>query len=311
MIDPDRRRTLLALAALAGTAVVGPAVAGASTSTQEETMQTRPIPSSGEPLPVIGLGTWQTFDVGATAAERRPLQEVLTAFVELGGRLIDSSPMYRRAEQVVGDLSAELGLRDRLFVATKVWTAGREAGIRQMEDSLRKLRSERLDLMQVHNLLDVDTHLATLAAWKREGRIRYVGATHYTASAHDEVARVITRHPVDFVQINYSVGEPEAEQRLLPLAQERGVAVIVNRPFASGSLLRRLSDRPLPAWAADIDCSSWAQLLLKFVISHPAVTCAIPATSKARHLRDNMQAGRGRLPDEELRRRIAAAALQT
>lgn len=274
-------------------------------------MQTRPIPSSGEPLPVIGLGTWQTFNVGATAAERRPLQEVLTAFVELGGRLIDSSPMYRRAEQVVGDLSAELGLRDRLFVATKVWTAGREAGIRQMEDSLRKLRSERLDLMQVHNLLDVDTHLATLAAWKREGRIRYVGVTHYTASAHDEVARVITRHPVDFVQINYSVGEPEAEQRLLPLAQERGVAVIVNRPFASGSLLRRLRDRPLPAWAADIDCSSWAQLLLKFVISHPAVTCAIPATSKARHLRDNMQAGRGRLPDEELRRRIATAALQT
>lgn len=273
-------------------------------------MQTRPIPSSGEPLPVIGLGTWQTFDVGATAAERGPLQEVLTAFVELGGRLIDSSPMYRRAEQVVGDLAAELDLRDRLFVATKVWTSGREAGIRQMEDSLRKLRSERLDLMQVHNLLDVDTHLATLATWKREGRIRYVGVTHYTASAHDEVARVITRHPVDFVQINYSVGEPEAEQRLLPLAQERGVAVIVNRPFASGSLLRRLRDRPLPAWAADIDCSSWAQLLLKFVISHPAVTCTIPATSKVRHLRDNMQAGHGRLPDEELRRRIAAAALR-
>lgn len=274
-------------------------------------MQTRPIPSSGEPLPVIGLGTWQTFDVGATAAERGPLQEVLTAFVELGGRLIDSSPMYRRAEQVVGDLAAELDLRDRLFVATKVWTSGREAGIRQMEESLRKLRGERLDLMQVHNLLDVDTHLKTLAAWKREGRVRYVGVTHYTASAHGEVARVIERHPVDFVQINYSVAEPEAEQRLLPLARERGVAVIVNRPFASGSLLRRLRDRPLPAWAADIDCSSWAQLLLKFVISHPAVTCTIPATSKVRHLRDNMQAGHGRLPDEELRRRIAAAALQT
>lgn len=310
MIDPDRRRTLLALAALAGTALAGPAAAGASASTREKTMQTRPIPSSGEPLPVIGLGTWQTFDVGATAAERGPLQEVLTAFVELGGRLIDSSPMYRRAEQVVGDLAAELDLRDRLFVATKVWTSGREAGIRQMEESLRKLRGERLDLMQVHNLLDVDTHLKTLAAWKREGRVRYVGVTHYTAGAHGEVARVIERHPVDFVQINYSVAEPEAEQRLLPLARERGVAVIVNRPFASGSLLRRLRDRPLPAWAADIDCSSWAQLLLKFVISHPAVTCTIPATSKVRHLRDNMQAGHGRLPDEELRRRIAAAALR-
>ena len=270
----------------------------------------RPIPSTGEALPVIGLGTWQTFDVGASPAQRAPLADVLRSFVELGGRMVDSSPMYGRSEAVVGDLSASVGVRDRLFVATKVWTTGARAGIAQMEDSMRKLRVDPLDLMQVHNLVDVDTHLDTLRDWKQAGKVRYVGITHYTAGAHQAVARLIAARPIDFVQINYSVGEREAEQRLLPLARERGAAVIVNRPFGGGALLGRLRDRPLPAWAAEIDCTSWAQLLLKFVVAHPAVTCAIPATSRVAHLRDNMAAGRGRLPDEDLRARIAAAAGQ-
>jgi diketogulonate reductase-like aldo/keto reductase len=268
---------------------------------------TRPIPSTGETLPVIGLGTWQTFDVAPSA--RTGVEEVLAAFVDLGGSVVDSSPMYGRSEEVVGALAATLGIQTKLFLATKVWTSGKTAGLRQMEDSLRKLHATRIDLMQVHNLVDVDTHLETLAAWKREGRVRYVGVTHYTAGHHDAVARIIAARPVDFVQINYSVGEREAESRLLPLARERGVAVLANRPFAGGDLFRRLRRRPLPAWAADIDCTSWAQVLLKFVISHPAVTCAIPATSQASHLRDNMQAARGRLPDAALRARIAAEAV--
>jgi diketogulonate reductase-like aldo/keto reductase len=272
-------------------------------------MLTKRIPSSGEMIPVIGLGTWQTFDVGASAAERQPLEEVLGAFSSLGGKLIDSSPMYGNSEEVAGDISAKLGLRQKLFVATKVWTRGREAGINQMEDSMRKLRADPIDLMQVHNLVDVGTHLKTLAEWKRKGRVRYVGVTHYTASGHDAVAEIISSQTVDFIQINYSVGEREAEQRLLPLAMERGVAVIANRPFAGGELFSRLRSKPLPGWAAEIDCESWAQVLLKFVISHPAITCAIPATSKVTHLRDNMKAGHGRLPDKELRMRIAREAV--
>ena len=268
---------------------------------------TRPIPSTGETLPVIGLGTWQTFDVAPSA--RTGVEEVLGAFVELGGSVVDSSPMYGRSEEVVGELAAKLGVQAKLFLATKVWTSGKTAGIRQMVDSIRKLRVTRIDLMQVHNLVDVDTHLDTLADWKREGRVRYVGVTHYTAGHHDAVARIIAARPVDFVQINYSVGEREAESRLLPLARERGVAVLANRPFAGGDLFRRLRRRPLPAWAAEIDCTSWAQVLLKFVVSHPAITCAIPATSQAAHLRDNMQAARGRLPDAALRARIAAEAV--
>jgi diketogulonate reductase-like aldo/keto reductase len=271
-------------------------------------MLTRQIPASGEEIPVIGLGTWQTFDVGPRAPERAALQEVLRAFVEPGGRLIDTSPMYGNAESVLGDLISALELRPRLFVATKVWTSGREAGIRQMEASMRKLRADTIDLMQVHNLVDVETHLDTLQGWKRDGRVRYVGVTHYTASAHEALAKVIASRPVDFVQVNYSVGEREAERRLLPLAQERGVAVIVNRPFGGGGLLRRLRSRPLPGWAAELGCESWGQLLLKFVISHPAVTCVIPATSQVEHLQENMQAGDGPLPDEALRARIAAEA---
>jgi diketogulonate reductase-like aldo/keto reductase len=265
---------------------------------------TRSIPSTGEALPAIGLGTWQTFDVGTSPAARAPLEEVLRRFVALGGKLVDSSPMYGSSEQVAGALAAALRLRPSLFMATKVWTSGRREGISQMEASIRKLGG--VDLMQVHNLVDVATHLDTLRGWKRDRRIRYVGVTHYTAGSHDDVARVISAWPVDFVQINYSVGEREAEQRLLPLARERGVAVIANRPFAGGDLFRRLRNKPLPTYAAEIDASSWAQLLLKFVISHPAITCAIPATARTDHLEDNMRAGYGRLPDERLRARIAA-----
>jgi diketogulonate reductase-like aldo/keto reductase len=282
-----------------------------STTTKPSTapILTCRIPSSGEALPVIGLGTWQTFDIGSSSAERAPLEEVLGTFAALGGKLIDSSPMYGNSEEVAGDIAAKLGLRPKLFVATKVWTTGKTAGIEQMEDSMRKLRAKPIDLMQVHNLVDAATHLDTLHDWKRDGRVCYIGVTHYTASGHDAVARIIASRPVDFIQINYSVGEREAERRLLPLARERGVAVIANRPFAGGDLFRRLRSRPLPAWANDINCDSWAQLLLKFVVSHPAITCAIPATSKVSHLRDNMRAAFGHLPNEKLRARIAAEAV--
>jgi diketogulonate reductase-like aldo/keto reductase len=310
MTEMNRRDALRHLGAAAAGIAAASSDAWADDAPTAPAMHTRPIPSSGERLPVIGLGTWQTFDVGTAAVERAPLAEVLREFAALGGKVVDSSPMYGASETVVGDLAASLGLHGKLFVATKVWTSGRAQGIAQMEDSMRKLRARPVDLMQVHNLVDVATHLDTLAAWKREGRVRYVGITHYTAGSHDAVARVITSRPVDFVQINYSVGEREAERRLLPACQERGVAVIANRPFASGDLFRRLRDRPLPAWAAEIDCASWAQLLLKFVVSHPAITCAIPATSRVSHLRDNMAAGVGRLPDAALRARIATAVQQ-
>ena len=272
-------------------------------------MLTRQIPASGEVLPVIGLGTWQTFDVGPRAPERASLQEELVALAASADRpMVDTSPMYGNSETVLGDLMATAELRPKLFVATKVWTSGREAGIRQMEASLRKLRVETVDLMQVHNLVDVETHLDTLVGWKRDGRARYVGVTHYTVSAHEALARVIASRPVDFVQVNYSVGEPEAERRLLPLAQARGVAVIVNRPFGGGGLIRRLRSRPVPAWAGEIGCESWGQLLLKWVMSHPAVTCVIPATSRLAHLQENLKAGDGPLPNEEQRARIAAEA---
>ena len=271
---------------------------------QEAKMMQRAIPSSGEKLPVIGLGTWQSFDVGAGASERAPLEEVLTAFAKRGGRVVDSSPMYGRAEAVLGDLTAKLRLRNSLFLATKVWTSGREAGIRSMERSLGLMKAPRMDLMQVHNLVDVQTHLAALREWKKEGRVRYTGITHYTAGSHGEVARVLEREKVDFVQINYSLMEREADERVLRVAQDRGVAVIVNRPFGGGSLFGRVRGQPLPDWAKEFDCSSWAQVFLKWIIAHPAVTCAIPATSKARHLEDNMAAGVGPLPDAKMRQRM-------
>jgi diketogulonate reductase-like aldo/keto reductase len=270
-------------------------------------MISRAIPSSGEQVPVIGLGTWQTFDVGPEPSRRAELGRVLAAFVEGGGRVVDTSPMYGQAETVLGDLIEAAGLRDRLFVATKVWTSGRNEGVRQMESSLRKLRTASVDLMQVHNLVDVEAHLATLEGRKRDGRVRYVGITHYTAGGHEPLARLVESRSLDFIQVNYSVGEPEAERRLLPLARERGVAVLVNRPFGGGGLLRRLHGRPVPGWAAELGCRTWSQLLLKWVIAHSAVTCAIPATSQAAHLLDNLEAGDGPLPDERQRAMIGEA----
>lgn len=296
--DNISRRDFLGMMIAAGAVEIGSGTAMA------ETMMKRPIPRTGESLPVIGMGTWQTFDVGPTIAEREPLRQVLVDFIKLGGSVIDSSPMYGRSESVVGDLAAELNAHKKLFLATKVWTSGKEAGIRQMEESLAKLRASPIDLMQVHNLLDYRTHLTTLRRWKEQGRVRYIGVTHYTESAYDDLAKVIQSEELDFVQLNYSVAERAAERRLLPLTAERGLAVLVNRPFAAGGLFRKVRSHPLPAWAGEIDCTSWAQLFLKFVISHPAVTCAIPATSNVQHLRDNMRAGFGRLPDAKMRERI-------
>ena len=272
------------------------------------TPHTRPIPSSGEQLPVIGLGTWRAFDVAATPSALAPLRDCTDAFESLGGRLIDSSPMYGRAERAVGDLTAERAPGAEPFIATKVWTSGRQRGIDQMRDSMRKLRVTAVDLMQVHNLVDVATHLATLRAWKAERVVRYIGVTHYMASAHGDVVRVLEREPVDFVQINYSAFERQAEQSVLPAAADRGVAVIANRPLVAGDALGRLRRKPLPSWATDVGCDTWAQLLLKFVVSHPAVTCAIPATSNAEHVRENMQAASGRMPDAAMREEIARAA---
>jgi diketogulonate reductase-like aldo/keto reductase len=272
---------------------------------EERALLQRPIPSSGERLPVIGLGSWQVFDVGPEAEERRPLEQVLSRFVGLAGRVVDSSPMYGRAEQVIGDIAAKFGLHSALFLATKVWTTGKDEGIASMERSFARLQTKKLDLIQVHNLIDAHTHLATLRSWKEEGRVRYIGITHYSSSAYSEVAKLLRSEKVDFLQINYSLGEREAEKEILPLAQERGVAVLVNRPFGGGDLFSRVRQKPLPEWAADFDCNSWAQFLLKWIVSHAAVTCAIPATANVHHLEDNMQAGVGRLPDATQRRQMA------
>jgi diketogulonate reductase-like aldo/keto reductase len=257
---------------------------------------------SEKPLPRIGLGTWQTFDVGADPAARAPLREVLKL---LDGNVVDSSPMYGSSETVAGDLIAELELRERLFVATKVWTSGRDAGIEQMRTSFRRLRVETMDLMQVHNLVDVSTHKSTLKKMKEEKRVRYIGITHYTASAYDAVERELKNGGWDFLQINYSLGEREAEERILPLAREKRIRVIINRPFQEGALFRQTKGKPLPAWAGELGIASWAQYFLKWIVSHPAVTCAIPGTGRPEHMRDNLGAAAGVLPDEKQRRRMA------
>lgn len=267
-------------------------------------MNTRPIPKTGERIPTIGLGTWQTFDVGPAAQNRAPLAEVLRRFLAAGGRVIDSSPMYGHAEAVTGDLLAEIGATGTPFLATKVWTSGKQEGIEQMDRSLRLMRAQRIDLMQVHNLLDWQTHLPVLREWKQAGKIRYLGVTHYARSAFPDLERLIRTEALDFVQLPYNLADREAEQRLLPAALDTGTAVLVMRPFQEGGLFRRVRGAPLPAWAAEIDCASWAQLFLKFILGHPAVTCPIPATSNPKHLADNVQAGHGRLPDEATRRKL-------
>ena len=268
-------------------------------------MISRPIPSTGEAMPVIGLGTSQTFDVGGGAADRQPLREVLRLMLDGGGKLIDTSPMYGRAEAVTGDLVAETAVRPSVFLATKVWTSGREGGIAQMQRSAELLKSPVIDLMQIHNLLDWRTHLATLRAMKAEGKIRYIGITHYTTGSLSELAGILASEPgIDFVQCAYSLGTRAAETALLPVAAERKVAVIVNRPFEDGGMFRRVRGRALPEWAAEFDCASWAQLFLKYIIAEPAVTCAIPATSNPKHIEDDLKAGTGRLPDAKQRQQI-------
>jgi diketogulonate reductase-like aldo/keto reductase len=289
----SRRDAVRILAAAGGATILG--------ATTPRPIITRRIPSSDEALPVIGLGTWQTFDAGPS--EYAPLEEVLRGFVSAGGRLVDSSPMYGRSEAVLGELAAKHRLHQPLFIATKVWTSGREAGISQMEESERLLRG-KVDLMQIHNLVDARSHIQTLRSWKESGRIRYIGITHYHSGAYDEVLRWIEHEPLDFVQINYSVAEREAENRVLPAAASKGVAVIVNRPFAGGALFSKARGRTLPSWAGEIGCASWAQLFLKFIVGHPAVTVAIPATARKTHLHDNMQAGFGPLPSAHARRKI-------
>ena len=298
-----RRRDVLKFLAATGSAALFPR---AAFTDQPFAMRRRVIPSSGETVPLIGLGTARVFDVGPSSSERKSLAVVLSALVDNGGALVDTSPMYGYAEHVIGDLAAKGKIREKLFLATKVWAQGREAGIVQMNRSFQLLQTDRIDLMQVHNLIDTDTHLKTIAEWKRTGRIRYSGITHYRIDAHRDLADVIKRHDIDFVQLNYSIATRYAEKYLLPFAAEKGVAVLVNRPFEQGELFKLIRGRTLPKWAGDIDCATWAQFFLKYIVSHPAVTCAIPGTSKAKHMSDNLQAGLGRLPDARQRKRMAA-----
>ncbi len=273
-----------------------------------DVMISRPIPKTGEMLPVIGLGTWQTFDVGQNnddAAALENLSTVLRLLFDGGGKVIDSSPMYGRAEAVVGELLAKMHSRERAFLATKVWTSGREAGIAEMRRSAELLKTRVIDLMQIHNLVDWRTQLATLRKMKEAGQVRYVGITHYTPSAFGDLATIVEREEIDFVQLPYSIDVRDAEKRMLPLAAERRVAVMVNRPFGGGGLFRQVHGKTLPPWAAELGCSSWAQFFLKYIVSHPAVTCVIPASAEPAHLSDDLKGGYGRIPDAAARRRMA------
>lgn len=269
----------------------------------EDGMITRPIPESSESLPVIGLGTWQVFDVASTPDEIARRRRIVEALLDAGGSLIDTSPMYNRSERVIGDVIDAGVDRSRLFLATKVWTDGKEAGEVQMRRSAELMNSDVIDLMQVHNRRDLDVHLATIREWQAAGRIRYNGVTDYRESAHDEMAEVMQQHRPQFIQINYSLGEHAADDDVLPMARDLGVAVLVNRPFMSGRLFRAVRDRKLPDWAVEF-AGSWAQFFLKFIVSHPAVTCVIPATSDPAHMADNLGAGSGALPDAAARRRM-------
>jgi diketogulonate reductase-like aldo/keto reductase len=266
----------------------------------------KPIPSTGEPLPVVGMGTWITFNVGDDPVARDARTDVLRAFFAAGGGMIDSSPMYGTAEAVVGSCLARLDRPEGLFSATKVWTSSTAEGLEQIAASERLWGLPRLDLLQVHNLLNWKGHLETLSAMKADGKVRYIGVTTSHGRRHQELEQIMATQPIDFVQLTYNIADREAEARLLPLAAERGIAVIANRPFQGGSLIDRVERDPLPGWAREIDCIEWSQVLLKFIVSHPAVTCAIPATSRVDHMVQNMAAARGAMPDAALRRRMAA-----
>ncbi len=288
-------RLSAALAAILGWPGGGPAGNG---------LRERKIPSTGERIPVVGLGSARTFDVGNAEAERAPLREVMRRFIAEGGRLIDTSPMYGTAETVIGDILARVD-HPEMFYATKVWTEGRQAGVRQMETSTERLRTDPIDLMQVHNLVDWDTHLDTLERWKAEGRIRYIGITHYVASAFDDLERIMRERDLDWVQLPYNLAQRGAADRLLPLAADRGIAVLVNVPFGNGALFSQVKGRDLPGWAAEFGARTWAQFFLKFILARPEVTCVIPATGDPEHVVDNVRAGKGALPSPEQARRMA------
>jgi len=298
------RRRILTASLQAMLAAGGCAFAPTLLAQQQAPILTRPIPSSGEQLPVVGLGSWITFNVGNDAQARTACTEVVKAFFAGGGRLIDSSPMYGSAQSVIGDALARLQHPQALFSADKVWTGS--DGAAQIEASRKLWRIPRFDLLQVHNLLAVDAQLPLLLRMKATGRLRYAGITTSEGRRHGEIVKLMESQPLDFVQISYNVIDREVENRILPLARERRIAVIVNRPFRQGELTQSLSGKPLPGWAAEIGCTTWAQVLLKFIVSHPDVTCAIPATSNPRHALDNMLAARGPMPDQNLRRRIVA-----
>ena len=290
----NRRQSLTKLASLT-------ALPFFTNMTMNQSLLQRTIPSTGEKLPAIGVGTWQTFNVGAAESDRKPLKDVLQKMIGMGSKVIDSSPMYGNSEGVVGDLSVEAGVNEKLFIATKVWTSGEDEGIRQMNQSFDLLKRKKMDLMQVHNLVDWQTHIKTLRKWKEEDKVKYIGITHYTDNSHGTLANIIKNNPIDFVQVNYNLADWNAEKELFPVAVERKVAIIVNRPFEEGTLFQRVKGKELPAWAADFDCKSWAQFFLKFILSHPAVICTIPGTSNITHLVDNLGAAMGKLPDGKQR----------
>jgi diketogulonate reductase-like aldo/keto reductase len=287
------RREVLA----AGAAVGMAPIAGIGA---ERTMISRPIHASGEQLPVIGLGTYSVFDVESTASEIATRKEIVDLLLGEGGSLIDTSPMYNRSERVIGDVIAAGMPRKPLFLATKVWTDGKEAGVAQMNRSAELMRTDEIDLMQVHNMRDTRVHMETIRSWQEEGRIRYSGITHYRASALEALEAAAKEYRPQFVQINYSLGERDADERFLPLMQDMGIAVLINRPYQAGGLFRAVQGRELPPWSR-VFAESWGQFFLKFIISHPAVTCVIPATSKPHHMKDNLAAGFGQLPDEKTR----------
>lgn len=298
----DRRE--FCAGALGAVAMTGLGIPDVTAASAPAPMARRPIPKSGALLPVVGVGTWLTFDVGDDADDRARLARVLETLFAAGGTVIDSSPMYRRAEGVVGDLLARAGRRAKAFLATKVWTDGEAAGRAQMEQSFRRLRTERIELMQVHNLVDWRIQLQTMRAWREAERFRYLGITHYTPSAFEELERVLRAEPLDFLQIPYSIMVTDAESRLLPLARDLGVAVIANRPFEGGDLFGSTRGRPLPDFTAEFDCASWAQFFLKYILGHDAMTCVIPGTDRPDHMADNVGAGRGRMPDAAARKRM-------
>lgn len=296
-----RRQAVATLGAAAAATILKPFSGWA----QDQTI-TKAIPSTGELIPVVGLGTWITFNVGDDPVLREECAGVMKAFFDAGGRLIDSSPMYGSSQSVIGYGLSRLPGPTRLFSADKVWTSSASGGPEQVEESRKHWRIQSFDLLQVHNLLAWKDHLPMLLALKKAGRVRYVGITTSEGRRHDEIERIMATQPIDFVQITYNILDREVESRILPLARERGIAVIANRPFREGALIRSLGRQRLPSWAAEIGAVTWAQFILKFIVSHPAITCAIPATSQVAHVKENMAAARGQLPDEAMRRRMAS-----